>query len=158
MFHLRLFSSVYLLSALVAQAQPNLVLLISPPGDYIGLGQTYHTTNQAEIGISGTAAAIQITAFDFAIEFEAPGHSNFMVGQYSNALAYTINGDFPGLSIFGNGRSCLNNSCGDFEVREIHTAANGQINRFWATFSHSCHCGDRPLVGEVRYNSLLAPS
>src|SRR5256885_11188957 len=122
----RLVFPAILLASRVALAQSNLVLLISPPGDYIGAGQTYYTTNQDEIGISGTLATITVWAFGFAMYFDAPDQSNLTVERYTNVVAYPRNWNEggPGLTIMGNGRSCLGTACGDFEIREVQTNGN----------------------------------
>jgi parallel beta-helix repeat protein len=144
-----------LLACTLARAQSNLVLLLSPPSDYIGAGQTYYTTNQP--GISGTMAAVQVVAFGFRMDFDAPGESNLEVRRYTNAVSHSTDGSLPVLKIAGNGRSCLATGCGDFEIKEIQADGTGQAAHFWATFSYQCHCGEATLTGDIRYNSLLAP-
>jgi hypothetical protein len=47
----------------IAQGQSNLVLFISSPGEYLGAGQTYYTTNPAAIGVNiypAPLSAIQV--------------------------------------------------------------------------------------------------
>src|ERR1051325_7469213 len=136
-----------------AHAQSNLVLLISSAGDYIGSGATYYTTNQADFNLSGSASTVRVIAFGFFINIDAPGDSNLVVGEYTNAVPYPFNENLPGLAVAGNGRSCLNNACGNFRILELQTNASGEVIRFWATFSHRCQC-ELPLTGEIRYNSL----
>jgi hypothetical protein len=99
-------------------AQPNLALMISQSGDYIGQGQTYVTTNQSDLTLSGTPAQITITAFGYNIYFSGPSGANLAVGTYTNAARWPFNGSQPGLSIFGNGRGC-NNVCGSFQIRRF---------------------------------------
>src|SRR6266566_3445209 len=55
-----LFASVLLFTG-VANAQSNLILLLSQPGDYIGQGQTYVRTNTSDFGLSGSAATLTVT-------------------------------------------------------------------------------------------------
>jgi len=145
-----------LLSAGVARAQTNLALLISQPGDWIGQGGTYVTTNETQIGISGLALTVTVSAFGFNMIFDAPGQNYLGVGTYSNAVRYPFNGGSPGLDVSGNGRGC-NGVCGTFEILEIGTDGSGNVNHFWATFTETCECSDPPLRGEVRYHSQLAP-
>ncbi|PYJ03645.1 MAG: hypothetical protein DME25_11660, partial [Verrucomicrobia bacterium] len=132
-----MFAACALFACSVSRAQPNLVLLLSPPGDYIGLGLTYYTSDQAEIGISGSRSTVQVTAFGYYIMFDAPGGSDLMVGRFTNAVSFPGNADVPGLSVLGNGRSCLSTACGAFDIREIRTDGSGQVVGFWATFSQS---------------------
>jgi alpha-tubulin suppressor-like RCC1 family protein len=150
------FAAGMLIVSSVAHAQSNLFLMISPSGEYIGQGQTYYTTNQSDIGISGTTAMVTTTAFGFFVYLDAPGTSNLMVGQYTNAVTYPGNGSMPGIRVSGNGRGC-SPVCGNFQVFEIHTDGSGNVDRFWATFSQRYPCNGSPLTGEIRYNSQLAP-
>jgi parallel beta-helix repeat protein len=140
-----------------AKAQSNLVLLVSQSGDYIGQGQTYVTENQSDFNVSGTLATITISAFGFGFTFAGPGDVPLTVGTYTNSARYPFNGSSPGLDISGNGRGC-NTECGSFQVLEIHTDGNGQVNRLWITYSNKCECFNAPMTGEIRYNSQLAPS
>jgi hypothetical protein len=141
-----------------AKGQSNLVLLISAAGDNIGVGQTYYTTNQSNIVVSGSAVAVTVQAFGFTTILAGPGGAPLSVGQYSNAVQYPSNGAAPGLSVFGNGRSCTN-VCGNFQIYEIQTNGTGQVVDLWATFLQHCECDTTPpLTGEIRYNSQLAPA
>jgi hypothetical protein len=107
-----------LFTAMLADGQSNLVLLISAVGDSIGAGQTYYTTNQSNIVVSGTGEAMTIQAFGFTMILAGPGQSPLTVGQYSNAVEYPSNGTAPGLSVFGNGQTCTN-VCGYFQIYEF---------------------------------------
>ncbi len=143
------------LGVATASAQTNLALLIGSPGDYITSG-TYVTTNQADIGISGTPSTLTFTAFGFSIFFSGPNGAPLTVGSYTNAAAWPANGAQPGLTVEGDGRAC-NAVCGEFQIFELHTDPDGNVDRFWATFTHVCECSLPPLHGEIRYNSQLAP-
>src|SRR5687768_15992514 len=112
-----LFLVAMLLASTTARAQSDLIILLSPPSDYLGAGQTYYTTNQP--GISGTMATVTLGAFGFAMYFDAPGESNLTVQRYTNAGAYSVDGTLPVLRISGNGRICLDTACSDFEIKEI---------------------------------------
>jgi parallel beta-helix repeat protein len=146
-----------LLGLAAASAQTNLALLVSLSGDYIGGGQTYATTNQADIGIYGTASTLTFTAFDFAIFFSGPNGAPLTVGTYANAACWPFNGAQPGLSVFGRGDAC-DTICGEFRILELHTNSDGNVDRFWAMFTQVCECSFPPLLGEIRYNSQLAPT
>jgi len=138
-------------------AQTNLALLVSQPGDYIGDGQTYITTNLPDGTISGTPIELSFWVFDYLIYFSGPDRTPMGIGTYTNAARAPGNGAQPGLSIFGNGRGC-NVVCGEFQIFEIHTNANGNVDRFWATFTQICECSGASLTGEIRYHSQLAPA
>lgn len=143
-----------------AAAQSNLVLLVSPAGEYIGQGRTYFTTNVADFNVSlypgPLPPAVQATAFGFILTLAGPGGAAPTVGIYTNATRYPLQGSNPGLSLHGNGRGC-NSVCGNFQVFEFATDGSGNLTRFWATFSQRCECGGAPLTGELRFNSALAP-
>jgi len=152
-----IFAAALSFSAQLACAQSNLVTLISQPGDYVGGGQTYVTTNQSDIGLSGTPATITVTAFGYNIYFSGPGGANLTVATYTNAARWPFNGSSPGISVFGNGRGC-NTVCGNFQILELHTDGSGNVDRLWVTFTHICECSFPPMTGEIRYNSQLAPT
>lgn len=142
-----------LLIAQLAHCQSNLVLLASQPGDYIGGGETYVTTNATDFSLSGTPSLVTVDAFGFTIQFAS---TNLSVGPYTNATRYPFNGSGPGLTVYGNGRGC-NDVCGNFNILEMHVNSGGQVDRFWLTFTQYCECSSTALTGEIRYNSQLAP-
>ncbi len=150
---------VPLFSSGLARAQSDLVQLTSPPGEYIGGGASYFTTERP--GLDGSVNTLRIFAFGFTITFDACGDDRLEVGNYLGAVSYPRNliipGNLPGLTVMGNGRSCVNTSGGAFEIKELEADSMGQVTRFWATLSHGCGSSVAPLIGEVRYNSLLAP-
>src|SRR5882724_9151954 len=132
----------------VGFAQSNLVLLASQPGDWIGQGIVYSTTNPANFSFSGNQTFIGISAFGFWIQFTPPYQSVLAPGSYTNVPGSVT---APAVSVSGNGRGC-SSYCGDFQVMEIHTNGAGAIDRFWATFTQKCECGV-PMSGDIRYNS-----
>src|SRR5206468_3904895 len=127
--------------------QSNLVSLISQPGDSIGGGQSYVTTNLASFSLVGTPATLSVSAFGFDIQFDGPGSDTLSVGKYTNAVRYPFNDSSPGLTVSGNGRGC-NTVCGFFQILELHTDGSGNVDRYWATFTHSCECLMPPMAGE----------
>jgi len=155
-----IFIAGILLAADVARAQSNLVLLISQPGDYIGQGQTYITTNASDFSASfnafGSQQDIRVIAFGFIMTFGGPGGASLAVATYTNAARFPFNGSAPGLSVFGNGRAC-NSDCGNFKILEIHADNGGNLDRLWLTYTQNCECSSAPLTGEIRFNSRLAP-
>jgi hypothetical protein len=148
-----------------AKAQSNMVLLVSPPGEFIGQGKTYYTTNLADftadfntnIRPNKVPLAVETSAFGFFLDFAGPNGAAPSVGIYSNAVKYPEHGSSPGLNISANGRYCYS-VCGNFQVFEIEKDSSGHLTRFWATFSQRCECGGGPaLTGEIRFHSALAP-
>ncbi|MBN8248060.1 MAG: right-handed parallel beta-helix repeat-containing protein [Verrucomicrobia bacterium] len=150
---LALFSVFF--GALSLQAQQNLVVFDSPPGDFIGGGQTYLTTDPSQVRVSGNAAAFTVDAFGFGFWFDGPGGDPLAPGSYPNAIRTPLNGELPGLSISGNGRGC-NTVAASFEILELEETG-GEITRLWVKYRHSCE-GSMPAgVGEIRINSATAP-
>jgi hypothetical protein len=86
-----------------ASAQSNLVLLVSPAGEYIGQGRTYFTTNAADFNVTlypgPLPTAVQATAFGFFLTLAAPNGAPPAVGVYTNATRYPLHGSDPGLSL-----------------------------------------------------------
>ena len=81
--------AVLLLPAGIARSQSNLVLLVSQPGDYIGGGHDYVTTNQADFTVSSPyGVGMQITAFGFYMDLSGAGGAPLAVGTYTNAIRY----------------------------------------------------------------------
>jgi len=140
-----------------ANAQSNLVLLISQSGDYIGQGATDVTTNPADFSIVYDEWGLDINAFGYDISADGPGGAELTVGSYTNAARAPFNGSSPGLSIFGNGRGC-NSVCGRFQVKEFSEDGNGNITHLWLTFTQYCECDSAAMTGEIRFNSQLAPA
>jgi parallel beta-helix repeat protein len=157
MHHLRILAAaVLLLISPRVFGQSNLVMLISPTGDYVGQGQSHVTTNPADFSVSGNLTTVSVSAFGYTINLDGPGATNLAVGLYTNAARYPFNGPSPGVTVSGNGRGC-NTVCGAFEIFEIRTNASGQIDRLWAVHTNSCECFMPSMTGEIRLNSQLAP-
>src|ERR1019366_10017503 len=98
-----------LLAAMPVWAQPNLILLNSSAGEYIGQGQFHYSTNPADFSIGYWPPAIFISAFGYNTILSGWPNGILNVGVYSN-----------GVSISGNGRGC-NTVCGSVQVFEMHT-------------------------------------
>ncbi len=154
---LRLLLVVCFLAARFAAAQSNLVLFLSAPGDYVGGGVNSFTTNQAAFAFNGSPTYIGVGAFGYGFKFAPGSGAVFAVGTYSNTLPFPVNGSSPGMDISGNGRGC-NTECGWFQVLEFHTNSAGAVDHLWLVYSNLCECGAAPMTGEIRYQSLLAPS
>ena len=143
-----------------AQAQSNLFELDSVQGDYVGQGKTIQNTNAAAIHLTGTQGTINVmlgSGSGYRVQFKAAEGTRLAVGTYTNADRMSSDGLSPGLGISGNGRGC-NASCGSFQIREIHSNSNGDVGRFWVTFTNRCECSMPTLTGEIRFNSKLAPA
>src|SRR5436190_6697908 len=93
-----------LLSPELTRAQSNLFLMISQPGDYIGQGSTYVTTNAAEFSISGDLQTFGVSAFGYGLTFDGPGSEDLAVGEYPGTARWPFNGNSAGLDTSGNGR------------------------------------------------------
>jgi hypothetical protein len=142
----------------IACAQSNFVLFTKDY--YVGVDQTQVTSNPADFTVSGSPAAIKVSAFGFDCYFGGPGGTNLAVGPYPNSVRYPLNGSSPGFDII-NTNLHLNCStdCGGFQVKELHTGSDGQVDRLWVTFSNQCNCsivGGGQMRGEIRFNSQLA--
>jgi hypothetical protein len=76
--------------------QSNFVLLLQ---DYeIGAGSSFMTANAADFSVSGSPAAIKVSAFGFDCYFAGPNGTNLIVGVYSNSVHYPSNGSSPGFT------------------------------------------------------------
>jgi len=146
--------------SLSARAQSTLFELDSVEGDYVGQGKTIQNTNTAAVHLTGSQGTINVmlgSGSGYRVQFKAATGTRLAVGTYTNADRMSSDGLSPGLDISGDGRGC-NKSCGSFQIREIHSNSNGDVDRFWVTFTNSCECTMPPLTGEIRFNSKLAPA
>ncbi len=128
--------------------------LISSPGEYVGLGGTYLTTNKSDITFrylpygDGYRVRFDFAGFDINIYSTTQGKLQekiYPIVQRFNTA------ELPALDIYGNGRGC-NNLKGYLEIFEIGYEGD-KINRFSANFTTVCD-NKGFLTGEVRYNSL----
>jgi hypothetical protein len=85
----KLWSALVVLALIVgagaARAQSNLVLFISSPGDYIGLGGTYLTTDTNSFSVSATPSLITVDAFGFNFWIASPRGATLHPGFYANS-------------------------------------------------------------------------
>src|SRR5688572_4334548 len=79
---------------LIAKGHSDLALLISA-GEYIGGGQTYHTTNRTAISVFGSTSELTVSAFDFLIKMVPRSQSALAVGEYTNTVSYNLAGSSP---------------------------------------------------------------
>jgi len=147
-----------LLATEAALAQSNLVLLVSQPGEPIGGGLNFFTTNVDKFSVSTYAGgwlSVGISSASYSISISGSNAGPIAAGDYPIA-SYPPDGVTPTLAVFGNGRGC-DTVCGSFHVYEFATDGSGNPTRLWLTFTQYCECGGAPMTGEVRYHSQLAP-
>ncbi|WP_051305021.1 hypothetical protein [Chitinilyticum litopenaei] len=142
----------------VASHGATLVKFVSDPGDYIGAGKS-QLIQGSEAGFTlrsnyNQGASIQINNAAFwSLDFSAPGKARLQPGKYSLATRFPFQSEQEaGLSISGDGRGC-NQLSGSFEVLDVNYTANGQLDRFAATFEQHCEHGAPALRGVVAVNS-----
>ena len=85
----------FVISAASALGQSNMVLFISGPGDWVGQGQTYATTDTNAFSFSGNPNGISVGAFGFGFTF-VPGTGSFSVGTYTTPRAGRSTAAIPG--------------------------------------------------------------
>jgi Putative binding domain, N-terminal/Viral BACON domain len=132
------------------------VTYTSDAGDPIGRGQSGSFTLSGfkfrawalpSVNITmQTASNIPTTFWHF--DFSSGSGTRLQPGTYSGAIRYPFNSGVPGLSI-GNGTGC-NTLTGSFVVLEAVYGAQGDIQRFHATFEQHCEGAVPALRGEVR--------
>ncbi len=136
--------------------------MVSPPGELVGQGLTFVTTNQADFSVSiptGWPSGVRAHGFGYDFIFSGPNANIPGIASYSNATKWpNIGSATAGMYIATNAATCTN-ICGNFQILEFHATSNAVIDHFWIKFSQVCECGSAPaLSGELRYNSQLAPS
>ncbi|HAB18669.1 MAG TPA: hypothetical protein DCE44_19780 [Verrucomicrobiales bacterium] len=147
-----------LISPCVTYGQADLGFLESSPGDYIGGGATYFSTNRLDIAVTTSDESLLTLNFlGWVINLAAPLWETLKVGVYPNAIRYPFNGEQSGLSIWGNGRGC-NTVCGEFEIHELDRGPDGTVEHLWVTFTQHCECFMAPLKGDIRISSRTAPA
>jgi hypothetical protein len=140
-----------------ADAQSNLVLLVTQPAAYVGAAQVHVTTSAEDISLSGTPSVFTASAFGFTLNFAGPDGAELAVGTYTNAVQARLGGSAaPGINIIADDGLC-ESECGSFQVLELGTNGSGQVDRLWITFTDLCNCSVPQMTGEVRYSSALAP-
>ncbi len=158
--------------AIAAAASTTFATMFSDPGDWIGGGtQRLFQPSNSAIGIGGTAGYLTVyvsggTAGDsYDMDFAAPPGQVLAPGYYIGAQRAPFReAGHPGIDISGSGRGC-NEDSGLFEVRDIHSAPNGSVDRLWLIYEQHCEGGRAALFGEVRVGeqpssdpALLAPA
>lgn len=130
---------------------------VSPPGEYIGEGLTRRWTAQnTKYLASGTAALtfnVRTNDESWDVKLVAPAGKKLAKGVYRGARhPNAAQGDAPGLSVSGAGRSC-GDAWGSFTILQFETWDNGGIRSLEATFAQRCDSPTAPrLTGLVRFH------
>jgi hypothetical protein len=128
---------------------------VSEPGDFIGGGQDRLFDAPGSVSISGGTSHVEVKAEEHAenlsFDFAPPSGKQLEVREYAHAERYPFEAkSLAGLSVTGNGRGC-NQDFGRFIVKDIHSDASGNVDRFWALYEQHCESKEAPaLFGEVR--------
>ena len=136
-----------------AWAQSDMLAFESPTGEWLALGQSYFTTNSAEISVSGNATLIEVKAVGIEFMFTAPQGSTFAIGSYPNAVTAQMNTTTAGLSVYTS-RGCKEYS-GSIRILELEVV-DGVIERLWLMSTQRCDGSAIPSYSEIRYRSLKA--
>lgn len=149
------------LSASVANPLTAL-FMISSEGDAIGNGKSksYFEEEDGHFVVQSESGPVQIH-FDssngtpFWINFSAPKNQELEPGIYKNAEHFSQTASsLPGFSLASGDKRCTE-SKGEFEILEVITDHDGQVEAFAANFIQRCEVGAPPIFGTIRYNSTL---
>lgn len=119
----------------------------SPPGDYIGGGQTRTITDDTHTFSVSSISDSQVTIYmsnpddisDFwVVQIESPEGQSLQPGFYDGATRYPFNAATdPGLDVFGAHRGC-NRVLGSFVINGFERDDNGDL--LWLDMSFLQHC------------------
>ncbi len=142
--------------------------LVGEPGEWISKGidqlltpETGYITASASddgnsAGVGYTAYAPLYAPFFGAVwwraGFTAPRGQPLQVGQY---VVDPNNFDGPHMDVSGNGSGCSQFS-GTFEIKEVQTRTNGQVEHLHATFEQHCDGATQALRGTVWFDAAGA--
>ncbi len=143
--------------AVEAGLQINSATAVSEPGDFVGDGVDRLFDEPGAVVLTGGPSRVEVWAQNssewFSFHFTAPRGGQLQPGEYVNATRPSFGPEgAPGLEV-GGGRGC-NESIGRFIVKDIHTNASGNVDRFWALYEQHCGTAEAPapaLFGEVRF-------
>ncbi len=151
--------ALLLSAAAAAQAAPATgqasVTMVSEAGEYVGGGTNRLFAAPQAVFLRGSRNHVRVAVAyrgeSFTFDFAAPSGEPLKVGEYTGAERYPFETvESPGLAVSGDGRGC-NNDYGRFVVKDIHFAAAGKLDRFWALYEQHCESPAAPaLFGEVR--------
>ncbi len=140
-------------------ALPNGFCFNSESGDHIALGRSVNIASR--ITLTEHYREIRIEASvdgqgAWALGFGRDEHARWRVGKYSSLPGQLFAGQGRGLSISGDGRSCVQ-SVGSMEITEFETRPGQGIVRFAATFEQYCEGAEGGLSGAVNYRATGKP-
>jgi uncharacterized protein (DUF1330 family) len=134
----------------------------SPPGDFVGLGQTrlllappgsFTIQQDSRSAINATLIPPGAEA-QWTFDVAAPEGGPVVPGTYENAMRWPFQSpSSPGLD-FSNGNGC-NELTGRYVVYEATYANDGTPQRFAADFEQRCENVGPALYGEIRFNSTV---
>ena len=135
---------------------------ISPPGEYIGGGQTRTWTptdavftasrggSRLTLNVNGGSQASWSLDFASAIDDQLQEGRTYTGAQRLAAKSPTR----PGLDISGSGRGC-NTLEGAFTIRELATDPGGNPTRVAIDFEQRCDNNARLLTGTIHWNASV---
>lgn len=152
-----LLAALFTIAPNVGAAEQNLLYFSSSPGDYIGQGQTFLTTDPATFSVGGTREGLSVsTPWGYGMSFVPPAGQQLRVANFTDAHRTPFRGAAAGIEITGNGRGC-NQITGAFDIREIEFGGDGNVSRLWMYYEQFCENTMPPIRGEIRFRSLQAP-
>lgn len=145
----------------VLEPVPSFLAYQSPPGDYVGQGQTVRIDAGPELwqrGATGwTGAGVSHLYFGVAgwtLDLAAPEGQVLGERGYPDATRYPFQGPGePGLDFSGDGRGC-NSLTGSFTVQDLVLENASTIARVHVTFTQVCEGFMPALTGEVQLFGL----
>ena len=135
---------------------------ISPPGEFIGGGQT-RTWTPADAHFTAAKGGSILTLdvdggsqADWRLDFGAAVGDQLQEGRtYSGAQRYPFQSPArPALDIGGSGRGC-NTLEGAFTIRELATDVGGNPTRVAIDFEQRCDNNPRLLTGTIHWNASV---
>jgi subtilisin family serine protease len=160
-------SATFQATTAIAQIGTNVLYYKSPPGDYIGQGQTrlLHAGTGFSLTPSrnydnGVTFNINGSGQYWTLNLAAPGNPPssappLAAGSYEGAVRFPFQpSGQPGLDFYGDGRGC-NQLSGRFDVLQVTYGAGGAVSSFAANFEQRCENFMPALLGRIRYNSSV---
>lgn len=135
---------------------------ISPPGEYIGGGQTRTWTPTDAVFTASKGGSILTLRVDggsqasWTLDFGAAIGDQLQEGRtYSGAQRYPFQSPTrPALDVSGSGRGC-NTLEGAFTIRELATDVGGNPTRVAIDFEQRCDNNTRLLTGTIHWNASV---
>jgi hypothetical protein len=156
---LRRLAAVLLLFAASAASAETILTIQSETGEPVGAGvdvtvvPAAGTFSSYELPDQGVAVDFDSVAFNWTLEFAAPGDVPLAVGSFPDAVSRTDNGPLQaGLDARRGGAWC-EELTGAFEVLEVAYGAGGAVDSFAADFVQYCQFSSKKLSGSIRFNA-----